>query len=145
MLNSISGWITAVVSLLTLGAVSIDRVLCLILHLRYNTLVTVSRIFKTVAIMWIFSIAFAMVRFWISNDSWYFIAVAVVLMPFLVISVSTLKFFRLFEVTNDRLTSKLRLSGIFNATQWMYSSVENQRWQCFIFMACSWFSSFPSL
>ena len=95
MLNSISGWVTAVVSLLTLGAVSIDRVLCLILHLRYNTLVTVSRVFKTVAIMWIFSIAFAMVRFWMSNDSWYFIAMTVLLMPFLVISVSTLKIFQI--------------------------------------------------
>ena len=95
MLNSISGWITAVVSLLTLGAVSIDRVLCLILHLRYNTLVTVSRVFKTVVIIWIFSIAFAMVRFWMSNDSWYSIAMAVFLMPFLVISVSTLKIFQI--------------------------------------------------
>ena len=95
MLNFISGWVTAVVSLLTLGAVSIDRVLCLILHLRYNTLVTVSRVFKTVAIMWIFSIAFAMVRFWMSNDSWYFIAMTVLLMPFLVISVSTLKIFQI--------------------------------------------------
>lgn len=95
MLNFISGWVTAVVSSLTLGAVSIDRVLCLILHLRYNTLVTVSRVFKTVAIMWIFSIAFAMVRFWMSNDSWYFIAMTVLLMPFLVISVSTLKIFQI--------------------------------------------------
>ena len=95
MLNFISGWVTAVVSSLTLGAVSIDRVLCLILHLRYNTLVTVSRVFKTVAIMWIFSIAFSMVRFWMSNDSWYFIAMTVLLMPFLVISVSTLKIFQI--------------------------------------------------
>ena len=95
MLNSVSGWVTAVVSLLTLGAVSIDRVLCLILHLRYNTLVTVPRVFKTVAIMWIFSIAFVMVRFWMSNDSWYFIAMTVFLMPFLVISVSTLKIFQI--------------------------------------------------
>ena len=94
-LNFISGWVTAVVSLLTLGAVSIDRVLCLILHLRYNTLVTVSRVFKTVAIMWIFSIAFSMVRFWMSNDSWYFIAMTVLLMPFLVISESTLKIFQI--------------------------------------------------
>ena len=95
MLNFISGWVTAVVSLLTLGAVSIDRVLCLILHLRYNTLVTVSSVFKTVAIMWIFSIAFAAARFWMSNDSWYFIAMTVLLMPFLVISVSTLKIFQI--------------------------------------------------
>ena len=95
MLNSVSGWVTAVVSLLTLGAVSIDRVLCLILHLRYNTLVTVSRVFKTVAIMWIFSIAFAASRFWMRNDSWYFIAMTVFLVPFLVISVSTLKIFQI--------------------------------------------------
>ena len=45
--------------------------------------------------MWIFSIAFAMVRFWMSNDSWYFIAMTVFLMPFLVISVSTLKIFQI--------------------------------------------------
>ena len=47
--------------------------------------------------MWIFSIAFAVARFWMSNDSWYFIAMTVYFVPFLVISVSTLKIFQIFR------------------------------------------------
>ena len=44
LLQSRTAWNTSGVSLLTVAAVSVDRLLALILHLRYETLVTVPRI-----------------------------------------------------------------------------------------------------
>ena len=44
MIQSISGWTATGASLATLSGVSIDRLLVLTLHLRYNTFVTVKRI-----------------------------------------------------------------------------------------------------
>ena len=46
MVQFLSGWTTAGVSFLILAAVSIDRLLALTLHLRYNTIVTVPRVFQ---------------------------------------------------------------------------------------------------
>ena len=62
ILHSTSG-----ISLFTLAAVSVDRVLCLILHLRYKAIVTVPRTWIATSVLWMFSIAFVVVRFWMSN------------------------------------------------------------------------------
>ncbi|KAJ7374606.1 hypothetical protein OS493_004944 [Desmophyllum pertusum] len=92
MTQSISSWITSGVSLLTLSAVSIDRLLALTLHLRYNVVVTVPRVFQTVFGLWIFSITVVMLRFWIRN--WIIFPVVITLLTFLVTSLSTLKIFQ---------------------------------------------------
>ena len=47
MIYDLSGYITSGASLLTLTAVSIDRLLAVILHLRYRNIVTVPRVFQT--------------------------------------------------------------------------------------------------
>lgn len=70
MSQLISSYILSGVSLHTLSAVSIDRVLALTLHLRYNSIVTVPRVFQTVFVFWIFSITGVMLRFWMSNSAW---------------------------------------------------------------------------
>ena len=46
LLQSTTAWNTSGVSLLTVAAVSVDRLLALTLHLRYETLVTVPRVLQ---------------------------------------------------------------------------------------------------
>ena len=93
LLNTLA-WIAIGSSCLTLAAVFVDRVLCLTLHLKYNATVTVSRIFKMTSVLWIFVIAFVFMRFWV-NSAWNFIAIAVSVLIFLVIAISTLKIFQI--------------------------------------------------
>ena len=94
MLLYFIGWLTGGVSLLTLAAVSIDRLLALTLHLRYNTIVTVPRVFLIILGFWIFAITLNVARFWMSKK-WYFIAIAFFVLPFLFITLSTLKIFQI--------------------------------------------------
>ena len=94
MFQSISSWITSGVSLLTLAAVSIDRLFALTLHLRYNMIVTVPRVFQTAFFLWIFSITIVLLRFWLSTE-WIFLPVVVLLVTFLVTTLSTSKIFQI--------------------------------------------------
>lgn len=92
MLLSTSSWITSGASLATMVTVSVDRLLALTLHLRYDSFVTVSHVFQTVLGLWICSITFALLRFPLRNR-WYFIVIATFLLKFLVLSISTYKIF----------------------------------------------------
>ena len=94
MLLHFTGWMTVGVSLLILTAVLIDRLLALTLHLRYNTIVTVPRVFLIILGFWIFAITLNVARFWMSKK-WYFIAIAFFVLPFLFITLSTLKIFQI--------------------------------------------------
>ena len=88
VVQSLSGWTTAGVSLLILAAVSIDRLLALTLHLRYKTIVTVPQVFQTTIALWIFAIVTVLLRFWMANK-WYFIPIALIFLIFFVIMIST--------------------------------------------------------
>ena len=70
MTQNISGWITVGVSLFTLSAVSIDRLLALTLHLRYSSIVTGSRVLKVAIFLWIGNVTVVILRFWIKK--WIF-------------------------------------------------------------------------
>ena len=94
MLLSTSSWITSGASSATMVIVSVDRLLVLTLHLRYNSFVTVPRVFQTVLGVWICSITFALLRFPLRNR-WYFIMIAILLLGFLVLSISTYKIFHI--------------------------------------------------
>ena len=94
ILHFVSGWITSGISLFTLAAVSVDRVLCLILHLRYKAIVTVPRTWIATSVLWMFSIAFVVVRFWMSNV-WDLIVMAVMFLVFLVITTCTITIFQI--------------------------------------------------
>ena len=94
MLLSTSTWITSGASLATMVIVSVDRLLVLTLHLRYNSFVTVPRVFQTVLGVWIWSITFALLRFPL-RSRWYFIFIATFLLGFLVLSISTYKIFQI--------------------------------------------------
>ena len=93
MIQSISGWTTTGVSLAILSRVSIDRLLVLTLHLRYNTVVTVQRVLQTVFVVWMLSVIIVMLRFWVRQ--WLILPVAIVATSFLVTTMSTLKIFQI--------------------------------------------------
>ncbi len=93
VIQFISSWTTSGVSLTILSCVSVDRLLALTLHLRYNTIVTVQRILQTVFVFWILSVIIVMLRFWIRQ--WILFPVVMVLINFLVTTLSTLKIFQI--------------------------------------------------
>ena len=93
MIQSISSWTTAVVSVCILSTVSIDRLLALTLHLRYSTIVTVQRILQIVVVLWISSATIVMLRFWIRQ--WIIFPVVLAFTNFLVTTLSTFKIFQI--------------------------------------------------
>ena len=95
MSQLISSYILSGVSLLTLAAVSIDRLLALTLHLRYSSIVTVPRVFQAVFVFWILSTAGVMLRFWMSNSVWSSVFVITLLLLFMAIAFSTAKIFHI--------------------------------------------------
>ena len=94
MLQSLSSWITAGVSFFNLAAISIDRLLVLTLHLRYNTIVTVPRVLQTSFAIWILTIAVNALRIWLGNK-WYSIPIVMGCLTFLV---TTTSIFRIFQI-----------------------------------------------
>ena len=115
MIHVISGWITSGVSYVTLAAVSIDRLLALTLHLRYNMIVTVPRVFIAVFVIWIICITGVMLRFWISN--WITYLSGIFLSTFLVTALSTLKIFRIVRRHQRQINDQnVALSSLHNNT-----------------------------
>ena len=104
MIQNISGWIITGVSFGTLSGVSIDRLLALTLHLRYNTIVTVQRILQTVPVFWIVSVAIVMLRFWMRP--WIIFPFAVVVASFVVTTLSTLKIFQIVRRHQRQITQQ---------------------------------------
>ena len=94
VLQSLSAWITGSASLFILAAVLIDRLLALTLHLRYNTIVTVPRVFQTTIALWIFATVIVLPRFWMASK-WHFIPIALGVLIFFVIVISVWKIFRI--------------------------------------------------
>ena len=93
MIYTIPSWITTGVSLVTLSLVSVHQLLALTLHLRYNTIVTVPRVFQISACVWILSITGITSRFYVRN--WIAIPAVTLLLTFLVTALSTLKIFHI--------------------------------------------------
>ena len=95
LLQSRTAWNTSGVSLLTVAAVSVDRLLALTLHLRYETLVTVPRVLQVTFLFWILSmISNVVLRFWMTTNVWLVITMVIVVLTFIVITISTLKIFQ---------------------------------------------------
>jgi len=94
MFQFMSGWITASVSFYTLAAVSIDRLLALTLHLRYNTAVTVPRVFQIIFVIWILCITCVTLRFWMST-LWFVLPAVSFLLTLLVTILGTSKIFQI--------------------------------------------------
>ena len=109
--QTISSYITSGMSLVTLSGISIDRLLALTLHLRYNTVVTVNRIVRTVSVFWIVLIMVVVLRFWISE--WIIFCTLLLLSTFVVTTLSTLKIFQIVR-RHQRQITKQQQSIEFN-------------------------------
>ena len=93
-LNDIAAYITSGASILTLAAVSVDRLLSLILHLRYHAIVTVRRVLQIVFLLWVFAIISTMLKIWLRDD-WIIVPVFLGLLTLSVTTFSTLKIFQI--------------------------------------------------
>ena len=104
IIQAISSWTTSGASLLTLSAVSIDRLLAVTVHLRYNTIVTVPRVIQTVVCLWVFSIIVVLLKFWITN--WLVFPLVITLITFVVTTSSTLKIFQIARRHQRQITQQ---------------------------------------
>ena len=74
-----TGYILCAVSLFILIAISVDRVLALLLELRYRHVVTLKRIYRVVVVSWVLSIAGATTLFWNERITLWYGCIAVAL------------------------------------------------------------------
>ena len=95
IIHNLSAYITSSVSLFTLAAVSIDRLLALTLHLRYSVIVTVRRVFQTAFSLWIFSTAVVILKFWMKPAEWNFLPLVILFLTLILIAFSTSKIFQI--------------------------------------------------
>ena len=79
-LNLISSLIIEVlclVSLLTLTAISVDRLLALLLRIKYRQVVTFKRVLMIVIGLWTLIVGIAFIKFWTANASLYYITIVI--------------------------------------------------------------------
>ena len=93
MIQTLCGWTTAGVSLVTLSGISVDRLVALTLHLRYRTIVTVPRVIQIAICTWIGCTIVVLLRLWLKN--WLFLPLVILLLSFFVTVLSALKIFQL--------------------------------------------------
>lgn len=119
------GWITAAASFCTLTAVSIDRLLALTLHLRYNAIVTIPRVFLTIFMVWIACAIAVVSRIWIRN--WKSYAPGGVLLNLFVTAFSTVKIFQIVKrhqrQINDQNSARRFHTGSVNVLKCRKSAV----------------------
>ena len=106
IIQTISSWTTSGASLLTLSAVSIDRLLAVTLHLRYNAIVTVPRVFQTVVCLWVFTIIVVLQKFWITKLNWLVFPLVITLLTLLVTTLTTLKIFQIVRRHQRQITQQ---------------------------------------
>lgn len=107
IIQRLFSYTTTGVSLATLSGISIDRLLALTLHLRYNTVVTFNRIVLTNFAVWIGSVAVVMSNFW-TTTAWIFHSVAGLLLTFFVTALSTFKVFQIVRRHQRQISQQQR-------------------------------------
>ena len=106
IIQSISSYTTIGVSVVTLSGISIDRLLALKLHLRYNEVITIPKIMLSALVVWVVSTSVVLLRFWISY--WIFVPVVVLLFTFLVTALSTWKIFQIVRRHQRQISQQQR-------------------------------------
>ena len=99
-LSIMVGFSVCTVSLLTISAISVDRLLALHFHLQYPTLVTRSRIKYTLGMIW--SISFVVSGFNLWSKRVYHLLVAPVI--FICLIISTCCYIRIFQIVRRHLS-----------------------------------------
>ena len=93
-LSPVLGYSLCTVSLLTLTAISIDRLLAVHFHLRYPTLVTKSRVKFILALIWLFSFIVSGFNHW--SKSVYHLLVAPLI--FICLIISTCCYIKIYQI-----------------------------------------------
>ena len=99
-LSIMVGFSVCTVSLITISAISVDRLLALHFHLQYPTLVTRSRIKYTLGMIW--SISFVVSGFNLWSKRVYHLLVAPVI--FICLIISTCCYIRIFQIVRRHLS-----------------------------------------
>ena len=107
IIQHLFSYTTTSVSLATLSGISIDRLLALTLHLRYNTVVTFNRIALINFAIWLGSAAVVFSNFWKAT---VFISLAVAGLPltFIVTAFSTFKIFQIVRRHQRQISQQQR-------------------------------------
>ena len=92
--NDISAYIFSSLSLLTLAAVSVDRLLSLLLHLRYHAIVTVRRVLQFAFVLCVFVVTCTLLKFWL-RDHWNFIPMVFGILTLIMITFCSVKIFQI--------------------------------------------------
>lgn len=85
LIHWIAGFVCAGVSVMTITAISVDKVLALYLHLRYKQIVTVVRVLKVVFAFWFFCVTAGVSLFLANSDRYW----TLVPLPVLAVSLTT--------------------------------------------------------
>ena len=92
LIQFFSGWIIGSVSYLILSAISIDRLLALSLHLRYNSIVTVPRVTSLVIVIWLLISILTASKIWL-GDKWVVFPIVMNVFAVLTTALCTYKIF----------------------------------------------------
>jgi len=107
IIQHLFSYTTTGVSLATLSGISVDRLLALTLHLRYNTVVTFNRVVLANFAVWLGSAAVAALNFW-KTTVFISLAVAVLLLTFIVTALSTFKIFHIVRRHQRQISQQQR-------------------------------------
>ena len=77
--NSSSSYILCMISVLTSTAVSVDRLLALLLGLRYRLVVTLRRVFALVTCFWLIGVSCGCMYLWRNDIAWTVVLVLIIL------------------------------------------------------------------
>ncbi|XP_032237442.2 melanocortin receptor 3 [Nematostella vectensis] len=90
------GWVCAGVSLMTISSIIVDRYLALLLHMRYNALITTSKVYRLVLVYWIACAGIVSLRFMPEVEKSWILLPLVLLAGFLLVTL--VAYFRMFRM-----------------------------------------------
>ena len=93
LFSSLTAEVLCLVSLFTLTAISVDRLLALLLGIRYRQVVTFKRVLMIVIGLWTLIVGFAFIKFWMVNASLYYVTIVILLC----IMVSTCCYIKIYQ------------------------------------------------
>lgn len=109
LIHWIAGFVCAGVSVMTICAISVDKVLALYLHLRYKEKVTVARVLKVIFAFWIFCISTAVSLFLANTDRyWTLVPLPVLAVTLTTTFVAYIKVFRVLRRHQRQIQSQTR-------------------------------------
>ena len=108
----VTGFLCAGVSLITITAISIDKLLALVLHLRYISIVTIPRVRNFVVICWTFCVLTMVLLFIVNADRyWSLVPAPVVLVSLTTTVLAYVKIFGILRRHRNQIHDQSTLSN----------------------------------